>query len=374
MAPGSHTGESLPGSASHFGRGCPYGRSQSLRVRQPIASWRWQSEDALLIATDLLTPEERSIVIAEVPWRAEALRFAGQVFGSLRNQAVDLIDAAIGPNHVRAALVAVYEAADLIVQGSIELAESVACERFFQRETPRDPLGEGEELSDGASRARFPWRMSRYAIENACTHIVTAGDHMANAHIRLAWEINAATSSEVRACHFEPDQPEPKSWISTRDLLTGLRASRRDPLGVLQDFELNRPFFDYMKASRGARRYRNAVIHRDRPTYREIPALGRVTIWAQDNVTVQWPPQPDDKAPPLATYRELVDEALESLLSYANATWAAAIRWLPTVRVSIKDLGDKVEVSTGIGAKQIARESRDPGAFIRREARGDRDQ
>jgi hypothetical protein len=87
----------------------------------------------VLIASELLTEEERALAVAQVPWRNDVLQLAGLLFGALRNQSIDLIDTAIGPSHVRAALVALYEAVDLLLEGSIDLAESIACEHYFQR-------------------------------------------------------------------------------------------------------------------------------------------------------------------------------------------------------------------------------------------------
>jgi hypothetical protein len=318
----------------------------------------------VLIASELLTEEERALAIAEVPWRDDVLQLAGLLFGALRNQSIDLIDTAIGPSHVRAALVALHEAADLLLEGSIDLAESVACEQYFQRVKPVDPL-RGGLLEDADSVARFPWRLARYAVEEACTHVITAGDHLANTHVRLAWEINAATEAEMKKCSFDPAKAEPRSWITASDLQSGLRAADAKPLGVFKAFEMNDGFYSFMDASAKAREYRHAIIHRDRPTYRELPAFGRTTLWTQDRVTVNFPPQPNDKAPPLSTYRAVTAEALASGVTYAFALWDLAVRWLPTVRVQIRTLPkNQIEIKTDQGGFALPRDQRDPGAFV----------
>ena len=319
----------------------------------------------MLLATDLLTDAERSEALGLVPWREDALKLTGQLFGIMANQSIDLIDTAIGPSHVRAALVAMYEAADLITQSTMGLAESVACERYFQREHPMDPL-RPEPLADPTSLARFPWRLARYAVEDACTHAITAGDHLANTHVRLAWEINAATEAEVKRCSFDPSAAEPRSWIDVGNLQTGLRAARARKLGVFSAFQANQAFDAYAAASAKAREYRHAIIHRDRPTYRELPAFGRVTKWTQEKITVHFPPLPDDTAPPLSDYRAVVVEAVTAALSYSEALWDIALRWLPSVRVRIRPLPEhhRIEVQTDQGGFAKARHLRDPGAFI----------
>jgi hypothetical protein len=319
----------------------------------------------VLLATDLLTDEERHDALALVPWREEALQITGRLFGIMANQSIDLIDTAIGPNHARAALVAMYEAADLITQATMEVAESIACERYFTRAHPMDPL-RPEPLADPTSVARFPWRLARYAVEDACTHAITAGDHLTNTHIRLAWEINAATEAEVKRCSFDPAAAEPRSWIDVGNLQTGLRKVRAERLSVFSAFEANQAFDTYVAASTKAREYRHAIIHRDRPTYQELPAFGRVTRWTQDAITMHFPALPDDTAPPLSDYRSVVVEAVTAALAYAQTLLDIAFRWLPTVRVRIRLLAEhRIEVQTDQGGSATARHLRDPGAFIR---------
>jgi hypothetical protein len=263
-------------------------------------------------------------------------------------------------------VVALYEASDLLLQGSIELAESVACEKYFHRVNPVDPLKRGA-LQNEESLARFPWRLSRYAVENACTHAVTAGDHLANVHVRLAWEINAATQGEMLECGFAPTKAEPRSWITANDLQAGLRRAEQNPLGVFRGFLTNDDFLSYFRDSEQARKYRHAVVHRERPTYGELPSFGRTTLWTKDMITVSFPPQPTIDAPPIATYRDMVSSAIAAGIIYAQALWELAVRWLPTVRVTIRLKQDDqlVEIQTLQGGMAVPQQLRDPGAFIR---------
>jgi len=320
----------------------------------------------MLIATELLSDDERAAAVESLPFRDDTLRLVGQLFGALKNQSIDLIDAALGPNHVRAAMVALYEAGDFLLEGCMELAESYACQSYFGRTAPIDPL-RGGPLKDDESVARFPWRLARQMTENACTHAITAGDHLSNVHIRLAWEINAATETEVKICKFNPSDAEPRSWISVSDLQSGLREVEKIPLGVLKGFEPNSHFAAYMDGSKRARQYRNAIIHRDRPTYRELPAFGRVSLWAKDEFTIKFPAEPDEAPPPISTYREIVIDALAAALSYAKALWDLVIRWLRTIRVFIRPLPNqnRIEITTEQGRFAPRRDLRDPGPFVR---------
>ena len=162
----------------------------------------------------------------------------------------------------------------------------------------------------------FRRRLARYAVEDACTQAITAGDHLTNTHVRLAWEVNAATEAELKRCRFDPAAAEPKSWIDVGNLQTGLLKARADRLGVFAGFEANRAFDTYVAASAKAREYRHAIIHRDRPTYQELPAFGRVTKWTQDKITVDFPPRPDDTTPPLSDYRSVVVEAVTDAVCF----------------------------------------------------------
>jgi hypothetical protein len=319
----------------------------------------------MLMSTELLSSDERAAALAVVPWRDDILKLNGQIFGTLANQSIDLIDTAIGPSHVRPALVALYEAADLLVEGTIELSESVASEKYLHRTTPMDPLGL-ELLTEPLSIARIPWRFSRYAVESAGTHVITAGDHLANCHVRLAWEANAAIDAEMKLCRFDPSEPEPKSWISAVDLEVGLRKASKSGLSVFPGFEAIDSFHDFMQSSVKAREYRHAVIHRDRPNYSELPSFGRTTLWTQQQISLTFPQAPVTDAPPMAFYRDLVAEAMKSATTYAWALWDLAIRWLRTLDVQIDMVSPGVRIATSQGIRAIAREKRDPGSFIAR--------
>ena len=319
----------------------------------------------MLMAADLLTPDEREGALAQVPDSIAVRKLNARLLGILSNQAIDLIDATLGPNHARAGLVAIYEATDLLVETAIELAESVACELFFRRVTPMDPLGM-EELTPPEAVSWIPWRFSRYAIENAVTHVVTAGDHLANAHVRLAWEANACSRDEALGCKFDPDAADPKSWISAGDFEVGLRSAGKAPFGgILPKFEGVVDFQEFMGASSKARVYRHAVIHRDRPSYMELPAFGRTSKWEDGAFELTWP-SPPVAAPPLSEYRQIVADALAATTTYAQALHDLALQWLRTVNVVITDAPpDHVLIETRPGSAAPARERRDPGTFVK---------
>jgi len=167
--------------------------------------------------------------------------------------------------------------------------------------------------------------------------VASAGDLLANAHLRLAWEANAALPEEVTACHFDPALPEPKAWSSARDLRNGLRWARRRPLGVFDSFQLNEPFrrFYASPAVRDARRLRDEAVHRARPSYREAPAFGRTTLWTEGRISVKYPPPPDrlQALPTLNDWRKLIAAAIDWTLDYGAACWDLAVRWLRTIDV-----------------------------------------
>jgi hypothetical protein len=317
----------------------------------------------MLMATDLLGPEERRAALSRVPDSIGLRKLNGRLLGILSNQSVEFIDATLGPNHARAALVAMYEATDLLVETSIELAESVACELYFQSTTPMDPL-DTSVLTDALTISRIPWRFARYAVEGAVTHVVTAGDHLANAQVRFAWEANACSRDEARSCKFDPEIPEPKSWISVGDLEGGLKVARKSAFGLLPSFDGIAAFETFMLASSKAREYRHAVIHRDRPSYMELPSFGRTSKWEEGEFKLTVP-SPSPTAPPLAEYRQLVADALVAATTYAWALHDLAIRWLRTVNVTITDAPpDHVKIDTRPGWTAPPRERRDPGRFV----------
>jgi hypothetical protein len=152
-----------------------------------------------------------------------------------------------------------------------------------------DPLRPGS-LVDPTSVARLPWRLARYAVENACTHSLTAGDRLANAHVRLAWEINAATEMEMRCCSFDPTEAEPRLCINVRNHEAGLRKTRAGTPGVFSAFQVDggvrRLRYGQHEGPRVPPRHPSP-----RPTdYRELPAFGWVTRWSQERITVHSPP------------------------------------------------------------------------------------
>lgn len=59
----------------------------------------------MLLTTDIPTDAQRAAAHAALPWTDDAFKLAGIVRGSLDNQAVELIEEALGPPHARAAVV-----------------------------------------------------------------------------------------------------------------------------------------------------------------------------------------------------------------------------------------------------------------------------
>jgi len=320
----------------------------------------------VLLATDIPTADEREAAVAVAPWQDRAAFLTGTIRGAFDHNAIGLIDLAIGEdNHARAALVALYEGADTLLQGTWELAESVVAELVFDRLGALNPHGTGEPLTAEGQR-RFPRRMARVRLENAAVAVATAGDHLANAHLRLAHEANAATADELCGCGF--DAANPSGAPSAPQLRKGL--AKADPSGVLSAFELNEPFLTYIAVDevREARDYRDAVIHRERPGHREAPSLGRASVWAGPAIDVSFPRSPAEAAAllPLADRRKIVATAAEATLLYAEAAWDLAVRWLATIEVTVIRYPGGVKLSTNhYGSAKYPRESRDPGPFLR---------
>ena len=125
----------------------------------------------MLLATNLLTKEARALALAAVPWQQEARELAGFLAGTLRNQAVDIIDIAVGTVHARAALVALQEGVDAAFQAAMELADLSAAEAFHAEGPMPDPMGHGEalRLEDGLERMRK--RVARVPLEDGAVRL-----------------------------------------------------------------------------------------------------------------------------------------------------------------------------------------------------------
>jgi hypothetical protein len=76
-----------------------------------------------------------------VPSVRELFDLAGFARGALMNQAIGLIDAALGPGHTRAALVTLQEAIDVLLQATIDLVDSSVSEAVLARIEVADPVG-----------------------------------------------------------------------------------------------------------------------------------------------------------------------------------------------------------------------------------------
>jgi hypothetical protein len=188
------------------------------------------------------TDEERAAAHAAVPWGDAASRLAGWMRASLDNQSVDLIEATLGAPHARAAIVALYEGADVLLQSAIDLADALTARAVLARIDPHDPLGGDDARLNDPGKRRLPSRIARFRVEDAAVKAASAADHLVNAHLSVAWETNAATQPEMIVCGFDPSEETPAFWSSCEQLRKGLKASRPDPLGIFKSFALNAEF------------------------------------------------------------------------------------------------------------------------------------
>ncbi len=327
----------------------------------------------VLLVADLLTPEERDKALAVVPWHPRARRLSGRAFGSLRDGTADAIDAVSGTKHVRPALVALQEGADCILQGALDLAESVACEIYFGRTDLYDPLGHGSLLSKPEDDARVRKRLVRVRLEDAATRIATAGNHLVNAHLRLAWECNAAGKQELASCGFDVDREQEKYWSDVAQMRRGLHRLSQQEFSVLPSFVLAEPFASYSAdtAVDDTTWLRHQILHRDRPNYRDAQALGRTSVWAgkeRFRVTVPRLQEEPGSAPSLKETRETASRAGDVTLAYAEEIWCVVAKLLSTLGIRISDSPGQVHVQMDIDETaripRFPREKRDPGPFL----------
>jgi hypothetical protein len=327
--------------------------------------------------------QDRQLECVDEVKRRELLRRSlgdEQVAALERPPAVDLIDAALGPGHARAALVALQEGIDVLLQASINLVESSVSEAVLARIELADPLGRGT-APRAIDAARLPMRAARFGVEDAAVRTMSAGDHLANGYLRLAWEANAATVDELKACRFTPERLLDPHWTGVPQVREGLDELTRSggPIAsTLLAFELTDAFLGYARAAvvRETRKFRDAIVHRERPSYREVPGFGRVTGWREGKISFDQPPSQEelDELPTIGERRSLVAASIEETFAFAEASWALAVRFLRSVDVLVtRPTKDTVSVTTTyqLGLPDpgrpvpIARENRDPGKFLR---------
>jgi hypothetical protein len=288
---------------------------------------------------------------------------------------------ALGPGHTRAALVTLQEGIDVLLQAMIDLVGSSVSEVVLARVEVADPLGHGEPPREH-ERPRISVRAARFGLEDAAVRTASAGDHLANGYLRLAYEANAALPEEVQRCGFLPEQLLNPSWTDVDRVRRGLDAIDADAMTslvapTLPAFELTRDFHSYItsQAVVDAREFRDVIIHRERPSYREAPGLGRVTAWRGGQISFEYPPSYDelDALPGLSDCRMLVGEAIDATYIFAARTWDTALRFLRSVDVRMTRHDGEVSIETQhpIGPQDperprpISRENRDPGRFLR---------
>ncbi len=120
------------------------------------------------------------------------------------------------------------------------------------------------------------------------------------------------------------------------------------------------------------RRYRDEVVHRERPKYRAQAAFGRTTLWDQGSFAISLPPRdppPDEGVPTLEQRRRAVGRGVMETLGYAETLWTHTKRWLATLDVRITPLPNRtVEITTtvlpGPQTQRFPRANRDPGPFL----------
>jgi hypothetical protein len=319
----------------------------------------------MLLATDIPTEDERKAAHAVVPWSDRAFWLAGTLRGALDHGAVEFIDAALGPPHARAVIVALYEGADVLLQAAIDLADAITARSVLSRIDPHDPLGADDSRLNGPGKQRLPLRTSRFRVEDAAVKVASAGDHLANVHLRIAWETNAASADELIMCGFDPSEETPRYWASCEGMRLGLRRARKSQLGIFRSFVLNGDFRSFYanQAVRSARRYRDEIVHRERPSYAEVPSFGRATRWSAGSFKLTFPAPPSSAAPSIEDRTETVSAAGEATLLYANAIWDVVLRWLRTANVWITRDSDDVKVQAMLPSA-APRELRDPGPFL----------
>jgi hypothetical protein len=327
----------------------------------------------MLISTDLPNDEERASSLEAIPWRSSLQQLVGEISASFDNNALDLIDASIGPSHSRAALVALLDGAGALRSATISVAESVLREKVFRRVATIDPLNPAEPLSAKDSE-NLTLIYTRLAIEDAAVRVASAADHLANAHVRSAWEANAATLREVIGCGFDPAKAEPERWISAPQLRSGILKARRDGLiSVLPGFVPNRAFLGFMdnEAVQKSRSFRDEVVHRERPVYREVPYYARTTLWVQPSFSINFPRQEqlNESAPTFDERRHDIGAAIVETMHYVRALWEHTKLWLPSIEVWITPTPDKkVKITTrhqiSGQSPRFPRGNRDPGPFL----------
>jgi hypothetical protein len=135
--------------------------------------------------------------------------------------------------------VALQEGADALFQVALDIVEASLGELVLARtKPPHDPLGAGEPLHAGEEPDRLRKRALRIGLEAASVWLAAAGNHLVNAHLRLAWEGNAAARDDIVACGFDPDSNRFDNWADVDGMRRGIDKVRQRPLAVLPHFAL----------------------------------------------------------------------------------------------------------------------------------------
>ena len=321
----------------------------------------------MLLTTDVPTADERQRVLAELPWLPDFMqlwRFVSEVFDHTN---ISVLDATIPYGHARGAIVALSEGVDTMLDATYGLADSCALMSLLDRdEVPRPTMR--EPLSAAGADSKTPrslcLRLARSSLENSAVRVASAADHLANAHVRLAWELNAATSPEVEE-FFDPRKQNPGRWLSAKELadkLVELDIGEGARLPFFTSNEAFRAYYSNPDAAR-MRRFRDGVVHRERPTYRELPSLGRETQWRDGSIRLGFVPDP--KAPNFDQRQAEVSGALRALLPWAQSLWDTAVSWLQTMQVGVVEEDGQLDlhIVMELGSQPV-RDKRDPAPYL----------
>ncbi len=323
----------------------------------------------MLLTTNWPTAGEREQVLAAMPWVPDFVRlwrFASAAFDHFN---INGVDAALPYGHGRGAVVALHEGIETMLDSTHDLADSRALNLLLDRtEVPRPmllaPLLATGQVSE--TPLSLCLRLARASLETSAIRVASVADHLANAHVRLAWELNAATGAETARCAFDLGRQEPDKWLSAGFLADRLGSLTVDASARLPYFVCNESFaaFQATPASKRVRQFRDRVVHRERPAYRELPSLGRATRWRNGGIALSY--EPDRDTPTFEQLHEQIGAALQALLPWAQSLWETTVRWLSTMGVELdqRDEGG-VTVQVQIGSKPT-REERDPAPYLLR--------
>jgi hypothetical protein len=325
----------------------------------------------MLLATDLITREERVQIREAVPDYDDVRWLQVDVLRAVNYGVIDMIDAALGEGHGRAVLVTTHEGIDRLLGATLDLMESCAAERYFARTEPVDPLGLGEPI-DGPGKARMRGRLARIPLEGAVLRLAAAGNDLVNAHLLLAWEANCTSAAELRRFDLDPEDADKHRWTTVEIARRKLPALKAQPLSLLPAMWLTRELELLLgdDAVRETREWRDAIAHRERFGTSESPAFGRRSLWESHEFSVEVPKLDltDESVPTLHARRQRLIAAAGAVLRYATSLWQVERQFFDSIGVFIHTARaeGRVQVQVQQDGTSLAppREQRDPGSML----------